>query len=373
MSEDSAIPLVVAFAFTLGCGVWVYFDSQRISRKEGGSDHHNAMAWAAGTVLLWIVVLPMYFVSRFKRLKKLGVAAASTPATTAGNGAAVYLGACAAVVLAAGLVWFMAFRGSVPGCEDEATLDQVRLIARAELKRLAPDVRSPFGIRVTAVYGEGYDEGAKKRSCKASIQFNAPKPNVAELIARFNGNATNDIELLRAQIEWEQSPHQDVLKQGIIDVDVTYTATRELQSKNLLVQVTPADAEKWSILLSYLALAQRLNVVAASASPGTAPVTAPAAAAVLPPAIAAPQAVTTPAPAADRKMFQLREVQMCGAEALCVHAMSGETLTTNAFGLDDRQKQSLEAKAAGRGSLCFRGLSGTGKALDFESVSEYCQ
>ena len=64
---------------------------------------------------------------------------------------------------------------------------------------------------------------------------------------------------------------------------------------------------------------------------------------------------------------------MCGAESLCVQAMSGETLTVNAFALDERQKQLLQSTAAGRGSLCFRALSGQGRAYDFESVSENCQ
>ena len=102
MSETSATPIVIAFAFTLSCGVWVYFDAQRIGRREGASDHHGAMAWAAGTVLLWIVVFPMYFVSRFKRLKKLNLNEVTRTTSSASSRTAGYIGAGAAAAVAAG-------------------------------------------------------------------------------------------------------------------------------------------------------------------------------------------------------------------------------------------------------------------------------
>jgi hypothetical protein len=244
-------------------------------------------------------------------------------------------------------------------------LDFVRATLQGEFQRQAPNVRGPFALKVVSVFSEGFDEGAKKRSCKASLQMTAPKPNVADQLAALSGKVTNNVELLRVQIEWEQSPHQDVLKRGVIDFDITYTATLELQSKDLMVDVTPADAQQWETLNSYLAMANRLSVIGATVQPGRSPVAAPA----QEKSSGAPQSTAV----SDRRMFQLRDVEMCGSEALCVYTMSGETLTTNAFGLDQGQKQTLTATAAARRSLCFRGLSGDGKELDFESVSEYCQ
>lgn len=69
----------------LACALWVYVDAKRGGIRKGlepGVGNLDPVGWAAGTLLLWIVVFPLYLAKR-GRLKALAVAA-----NTAAYGAA---------------------------------------------------------------------------------------------------------------------------------------------------------------------------------------------------------------------------------------------------------------------------------------------
>lgn len=71
---ESEIPvgsLLVTLGFLLVSAVWVYIDAKSIGARKGlvgGIANNSPLVWAVGTVLMWIVVVPIYLFNRSKIL-----------------------------------------------------------------------------------------------------------------------------------------------------------------------------------------------------------------------------------------------------------------------------------------------------------------
>ena len=62
-------PLLVSFGFVLVSAVWIYIDARSIGARKGlvgGIANNSPLVWAIGTVLMWIVVVPVYLYNRGK-------------------------------------------------------------------------------------------------------------------------------------------------------------------------------------------------------------------------------------------------------------------------------------------------------------------
>ncbi len=60
-------PLLVSVGFLLVSAVWVYIDAKSIGARKGlvgGLADNSPLVWAVGTVLMWIVVVPIYLANR---------------------------------------------------------------------------------------------------------------------------------------------------------------------------------------------------------------------------------------------------------------------------------------------------------------------
>lgn len=60
MTFDDANDLAFT-GFMLGSVVWIYFDAQKV-----GTRGLEPAAWALGSLLLWLVFLPLYLVARWR-------------------------------------------------------------------------------------------------------------------------------------------------------------------------------------------------------------------------------------------------------------------------------------------------------------------
>lgn len=60
-------PLLVSVGFLLVSAIWVYIDARSIGARKGlvgGIADNSPLVWAVGTVLMWIVVVPVYVANR---------------------------------------------------------------------------------------------------------------------------------------------------------------------------------------------------------------------------------------------------------------------------------------------------------------------
>jgi hypothetical protein len=105
MNVVTVVTAVVAVS-----AVWVYFDAtqHRIGKVERGDN--SAGAWAAGTMLLWVVVFPLYLVRRGKLIAKAAQRPVDPPARAATLAGLVLVGA--------GMVYVTADAASLPSCDS---------------------------------------------------------------------------------------------------------------------------------------------------------------------------------------------------------------------------------------------------------------
>jgi len=81
--------MLLVLIIVVGTSIWVYFDAKSLGFKrtgKGGLTDMGPGSWLAGSLLLWIVIFPIYLVarSRFKKDKVSTVQAASEQSGNAG-------------------------------------------------------------------------------------------------------------------------------------------------------------------------------------------------------------------------------------------------------------------------------------------------
>lgn len=69
---EPALPigsLLVSFGFVVVSAVWIYIDAKSIGARKGlvgGIANNSPLVWAIGTVLVWVIVVPVYLFNRSK-------------------------------------------------------------------------------------------------------------------------------------------------------------------------------------------------------------------------------------------------------------------------------------------------------------------
>ncbi len=156
---------LIVFAVVLTTSVWVYLDAtgHKIGKvaEAKGLFNLSAGAWAAVTLLLWIIGFPAYLIKRGALIER----AKEHPVVAKGRG-----GKAAALSIVGGLwmvlVWAGTAQSSLPACNSP------EVVALAEkVVRDAPLVKAT-GLAVKGISypaERGYDRQSDKRFCRAML------------------------------------------------------------------------------------------------------------------------------------------------------------------------------------------------------------
>lgn len=365
--SEAVIELLPLLVISLSA-LWVYWDASghKIGKVpvKGGFFNKSAGTWGLVTLLFWVVVFPAYLIARHKLVAQARELPVDSPARRwKATAFALFPVAALAALLALGGVTLIGYAG-IPSCEDPRTLELVSSILQGQIKTNAPNAPGGFDIRYTSVISDGFDDSAKRWTCRAQTRITPPTALTDLVLKRLTAARSNVVNMFARLVGQATGlPDPAPMKKGYYGVDISYRSMKELQGGQHLVEIT-AESGEASAFSAFMALAAevtpRAGGEAQAAGQGATPAATPT------------EPEPTTGPREGQISLQVQSFEMCGEEALCVHVENGATLKTNAYALDETATKLIEVAAKAKGRVCFTGVSGGGTEYLFEGVKSGC-
>lgn len=356
--------IIVGVTLILGSAIWVFSDSLQVGREyEGAPSMRDAAAWALGVLVLWIVFFPWYLYAKQVRIQRALVERAEgrrspgsdkerapRAAAIPKKSAAPYIAfAVLGLIAIGGALWVGYNRLYLTSCDDQKVVDTVKSLLGKRSNEFLKLANAQWGFEVKGIYNISFNGETRSRQCRMTLVIMPPAPALSDLVAQKRAKLGLNVPALQAVAQWDNSPNQAEFKAGKIEGELNYSITRELQNQQWYVEIRNDD-HGLDALSNYV---QMLAVLLA------APIQEEPTSAV----IAAPGGV-----APSSRLVQVEKVEMCGDEALCVQAQTGEVFRTNAAALAQDQLNDLNRAAQTHSARCLGEVSGAGQELFFERV-----
>lgn len=361
MLPDAVLQFLLPSFLVSLSALWVYWDASghKVGAIEAQGGGFSAGNWGVAVLLIWVVAFPMYLIQRGKLVR----AALEAPVDSIHRGRkAAAFGSIPLVLGGVCLVAFVSAK-AIPGCADSRTLDIVSSILQRQITTGAPSLQAVFDIEYTSVFSEGYEENAKRWTCRAQVRVTPSKALtnlVLEELTAARGNAFNVFAGLFGQPIYN-APDPELMKKGRYDIGISYRSFMELKEQRQMVEITAASGED-AALMAFAALAKEVSTQGGGAGqPGKQGETKMASSA------------SSPAGSTEAQMnLQVKSFEICGPEAFCVYTEKGLTLRTNATTLDNAAMDLISDAAKKKGRVCFTDVSGAGTEYFFEGAKSGC-